>query len=205
MNSHWQLFRITTFGESHGIALWVVIDGLPSNFLIDMGNIRNELARRKPGQSNITTQRKEDDENFEVLSGLFEWKTTGHPVTIIVKNMMKNQETIVISRTSFVRIMRDLTYHLKYGVRDYRGGGRSSWRETLSRVIAGAIAKQFLLERLGVKIVAFTKQVGEFEAKNIDFDFIEQISSERQIRVYLIRWLPWLKLCKKMEIVSEEL
>lgn len=174
MNSHWQLFRITTFGESHGIALWVVIDGLPSNFLIDMGNIRNELARRKPGQSNITTQRKEDDENFEVLSGLFEWKTTGHPVTIIVKNSDQKSGDYSNIKDLFRPNHADLTYHLKYGVRDYRGGGRSSWRETLSRVIAGAIAKQFLLERLGVKIVAFTKQVGEFEAKNIDFDFIEQ-------------------------------
>ncbi|MDP2103512.1 MAG: chorismate synthase [Candidatus Gracilibacteria bacterium] len=174
MNSHGQLFRITTFGESHGEALGVVIDGCPSGFLVDLDNIRAELTRRKPGQSDITTQRKEDDENFEVLSGLFEGKTTGHPITIMVRNANQKSKDYSNIKDLFRPNHADLTYHLKYGIRDYRGGGRSSGRETLSRVIAGAIAKQFLREKLGIKIIAYTQKIAEYEVKNRDFDYIEQ-------------------------------
>ncbi len=174
MNTHWTLFKITTFWESHGNALWVVIDWLPSNFEIDMDNIANELGRRKPGQSVITTQRKENDENFEVLSGIFEWKSTGHPITIIVKNENQKSNDYSNIKDLFRPNHADLTYHLKYGIRDYRWGWRSSGRETLSRVIAWAIAKQYLKEKFGIEIFAFTKQVWEFKAEKIDYKFIEQ-------------------------------
>ncbi|MBP9779058.1 chorismate synthase [Candidatus Gracilibacteria bacterium] len=174
MNSHGQLFRITTFGESHGIALGVTIDGLPSNFLVDLENIRYELARRKPGQSTITTQRQENDEDFEVLSGLFEGKSTGHPITIIVRNKDQKSGDYDNIREIYRPNHADLTYSLKYGIRDHRGGGRSSGRETLSRVIAGAIAKQFLSEKLGIKIFAYTKQVAHIKGETIDQDHIEK-------------------------------
>lgn len=174
MNTHWTLFKITTFWESHGNALGVVIDGLPSNFEIDLDNIAFELGRRKPGQSAITTQRKENDEDFEVLSGIFEWKSTGHPITIIVKNENQKSKDYSNIKDLFRPNHADLTYHLKYGIRDYRWGWRSSGRETLSRVIAWAIAKQYLKEKFGIEIFAFTKQVGEFKAEKIDYKAIEQ-------------------------------
>lgn len=173
MNSHWQLFRITTFWESHGIALWVVLDWLPSGFLIDLENIRNELTRRKPGQSSITTQRQENDEDFEILSGLFEWKTTGHPITIIVRNKDQKSGDYDNIRDIYRPNHADLTYSLKYGIRDHRGGGRSSGRETLSRVIAWAIAKQFLSEKLWIKIFAYTKQVAHLKGISVDREYIE--------------------------------
>lgn len=174
MNTYWKLLKITTFWESHWPALWVVIDWFPSNFIIDFDNIRNELARRKPGQSKITTQRQENDEDFEVLSGLFEWKTTWHPITIIVKN--KNQESRDYDNIKdlYRPNHADYCYDLKYGIRDYRWGWRSSWRETLSRVIAWAIAKQFLKEKLWVQIFAYTKQLADIIGTKIDLDFIEK-------------------------------
>lgn len=174
MNTHWNIFKITTFWESHGEALWVVIDSFPANFEIDLENIKKELARRKPWQSEITTKRQENDENFEILSGVFEWKTTWQPIAIIVRNKNQNSKDYSNIKDLFRPNHADLTYHLKYSIRDYRWWGRSSWRETLSRVIAWAIAKQYLKEKYWVEIFAYTKQVGEFEAKNIDIDFIEK-------------------------------
>ncbi|MDD5770454.1 MAG: chorismate synthase [Candidatus Gracilibacteria bacterium] len=174
MNTHGNLFRITTFGESHGNALGVVIDGLPANFKIDLENIAYELGRRKPGQSKITTQRKENDEDFEILSGIFEGYSTGHPITIIVKNENQKSKDYNNIKDLFRPNHADLTYFLKYGIRDYRGGGRSSGRETLSRVIAGAIAKQYLKEKFGIEIFAFTKQVGKYKCENINYSFIEE-------------------------------
>lgn len=174
MNTHWTLFRITTFWESHGPALGVVIDWLPSNFEIDMDNIANELGRRKPGQSAITTQRKENDENFEILSWVFEWKSTGHPITIIVKNENQKSKDYSNIKDLFRPNHADLTYFLKYENRDYRWGWRSSWRETLSRVIAWAIAKQYLKEKFWIEIFAFTKQVWEYKITKVDYDFIEK-------------------------------
>jgi len=174
MNTHWNLFKITTFWESHGNALWVVIDWLPANFKIDLENIAFELGRRKPWQSHITTERKENDEDFEILSGIFEWKSTGHPITIIVKNKDQKSKDYNNIKDLFRPNHADLTYHLKYWIRDYRWGWRSSWRETLSRVIAWAIAKQYLKQKFGIEIFAFTKQVWEFKAKNTDYTFIEK-------------------------------
>lgn len=174
MNTHGNLFKITTFGESHGNALWVVIDGLPSNFKIDLANIASDLGRRKPGQSAITTQRKENDEDFEILSGIFEGKSTGHPITIIVKNSNQKSHDYDNIKNVYRPNHADLTYDLKYGIRDHRWGWRSSGRETLSRVIAGAIAKQFLKEKFNIEIFAFTSQVWEFKVQNIDYTCIEK-------------------------------
>ena len=174
MNTTGKLLKITTFWESHWNALWVVIDWFPSNFLVDFDYIKFELSRRKPGQSEITTQRKENDEDFEVLSGIFEWKTTGHPITIIVKNQNQKSKDYDNIKNLYRPNHADLTYDLKYKIRDYRWWWRSSWRETLSRVIAWALAKQYLQEKLGIKIFAYTKQVWDFVAKNIDFTYIEK-------------------------------
>ena len=174
MNTHWTLFKITTFWESHGPALWVVIDWLPANFEINFENIKKELSRRKPWQSEITTQRKENDENFEVLSWVFEGKSTGHPITIIVKNENQKSKDYSNIKDLFRPNHADLTYQLKYWIRDYRWGWRSSGRETLSRVIAGAIAKQYLKEKFWIEFFAFTSQVGEFKAEKVDYDFIEK-------------------------------
>lgn len=173
MNTHWNLLRITTFWESHWKALWVVIDWFPAWFEIDIENIQNELDRRKPWQSHIVTQRKEDN-SFEIISGIFEWKTTGHPITMLVYNENQNSSDYENIADIFRPNHADLTYEQKYGIRDYRGGWRSSWRETVSRVLAWAIAKQFLKEKLWVEIFTYTKQVWEHIAKEIDYDFIEK-------------------------------
>ncbi len=174
MNSHGTIFKITTFWESHWGALGVVIDGLPANFEIDLANIAHELGRRKSWQSAITTARKENDENFEILSWVFEGKSTGHPITIIVRNEDQKSKDYENIKDIYRPNHADLSYDLKYGIRDYRGGGRSSGRETVSRVIAWAIAKQYLKEKFWVEIKAFTKQVGEYKAENVNYDFIEK-------------------------------
>jgi chorismate synthase len=174
MNTHWKLLKITTFGESHWVALWVVIDWFPSNFFVDIDNLKAELKRRKPWQSNITTQRVENDEDFEILSGLFEWKTTWHPITIIVRNKNNKSKDYDNIKDLFRPNHADFTYQKKYWIRDYRWWWRSSGRETLSRVIAWAIAKQFLKEKLWIQIFAYTKQIGDFIAKDIDYSFIEK-------------------------------
>jgi len=173
MNTHWNILKITTFGESHGPALGVIIDGFPAWFEIDLENIQKELNRRKPGQSHIVTQRNEDN-SFEILSWIFEWKTTWHPITLLVKNENQKSKDYSNIKDLFRPNHADLTYHQKYGIRDYRWWGRSSWRETVSRVLAWAIAKQFLKEKLWVEIFAYTKQVWQYIAKDIDLDFIEK-------------------------------
>ena len=142
-NSIGQIFRLTTFGESHGIAIGGVIDGCPAGLSLDLEQIRYELQRRKPGQSVITTQRKEDDE-VEFLSGIFEGKTTGTPIGFVIKNKDQKSKDYSHIKDSYRPSHADYTYQEKYGIRDYRGGGRSSARETACRVVAGAIAKQIL-------------------------------------------------------------
>lgn len=173
MNTHWNILKITTFWESHWKALWVVIDWFPAWFEIDLNNIQNELDRRKPWQSHIVTQRKEDN-SFDVLSGVFEWKTTWHSITIIVNNEDQKSKDYGNIKDLFRPNHADLTYEQKYWIRDYRWGGRSSWRETVSRVLAWAIAKQYLKEKLWTTIFAYTKQVWNFVAKDINLDFIEK-------------------------------
>lgn len=157
-----KLFRITTFGESHGPAIGVIIDGCPAGLEFDEAFIQSELDRRKPGQSRITTQRKEDD-TFKVLSGVFEGKSTGTPITIVIENQDQRSKDYSHIAETFRPSHADYTYEAKYGIRDYRGGGRSSARETAARVAAGAVAKM-LLKKLGVEVNAFVSQVGEITA-----------------------------------------
>jgi chorismate synthase len=161
-NSFGNLFKISTFGESHGPAIGVVIDGCPPGLSIDEDFIQAELDRRKPGQSKITTQRKEDD-TFEILSGVFEGQTTGTPIAILIRNADQRSKDYTHIAESFRPSHADYTYAAKYGIRDYRGGGRSSARETAARVAAGAIAKS-LLKKSGISMQAFVSQVGDLKA-----------------------------------------
>ncbi|GGW64062.1 chorismate synthase [Winogradskyella epiphytica] len=156
-NSYGKLFKLTTFGESHGVAIGGVIDGCPSGLKLDFEEIQNELDRRKPGQSKIVTQRKESD-LVEFYSGIFEGVTTGTPIGFVIKNTNQKPKDYSHIKDVYRPSHADYTYEKKYGIRDYRGGGRSSARETATRVVAGAIAKQFLSN---IKINAFTSSVGE--------------------------------------------
>lgn len=157
-NTFGRAFTITTFGESHGKGLGVIIDGCPAGVEIDEAFIRSEMQRRKPGQSKITTQRKEEDE-FQILSGVFEGKSTGTPISIIVLNTDQKSKDYSHIADKFRPSHADYTYHHKYGVRDYRGGGRSSARETTARVAAGAVAK-LMLRNFGVSVSAYVSQAG---------------------------------------------
>ena len=160
-NSFGEIFRITTFGESHGNAIGVVIDGCPAGLELDLAFIQSELDRRKPGQSAITTQRKEND-TFEILSGIFEGKTVGSPIAVIIRNEDQKPEDYSHLKEAYRPSHADYTYEMKYGLRDHRGGGRSSARETAARVIAGAIAKQ-LLKKEGREISAYVSSVGTIQ------------------------------------------
>lgn len=153
-----KIFRISTFGESHGRAVGVTIDGCPAGLDIDTEFIQSELDRRKPGQSKITTQRKEEDK-VEIVSGIFEGKSTGTPITLLVWNADARSKDYSHIADKFRPSHADYTYQEKYGIRDYRGGGRSSARETLARVAAGAVAKSFL-KLNGITIQAYVSQVG---------------------------------------------
>ena len=175
MNSFGNLFKITSYGESHGPGIGVIIDGCPSGLAIDMEFIQSELDRRKPGQSNIVTQRKESD-SFKLLSGIFEGKTTGTPIHIFIPNEDANSKDYAEWEDIFRPSHADFTYWEKYGIRDHRGGGRSSARETAGRVAAGAIAKLLLRQR-GINITAYTEQVGNIKLEkgyeNSDLSLIE--------------------------------
>ena len=161
-NSYGKIFRITTFGESHGPAIGVIIDGCPAGLPISETFIQSELARRKPGQSRITTQRKEDDA-VKILSGVFEGVSTGTPIAMVIENQDPRSKDYSHIADTFRPSHADFTYQSKYGIRDYRGGGRSSARETAARVAAGAIAK-LLLNESGITIQAYVSQVGEIKA-----------------------------------------
>lgn len=158
MNSIGRLLRLTTFGESHGTAIGGVLDGFPAGIVIDEDFVRNEMARRRPGQSAITTARNEKDE-VEFLSGLFEGRTTGTPIAFVIKNDNTRSKDYDNMRGVYRPSHADYVYDCKYGVRDHRGGGRSSARETAVRVCAGAIAK-LALKQLGIVVQAYTSQVG---------------------------------------------
>ena len=161
-NSYGKIFRITTFGESHGPAIGVIIDGCPAGLSIDEEFIQSELSRRRPGQSRITTQRKEED-LCRILSGVFEGVTTGTPIAISIENQDQRSKDYSHIATAFRPSHADYTYEAKYQVRDYRGGGRSSARETAARVAAGAVAKLFLRQH-GIVIRAYVSQVGAVKA-----------------------------------------
>lgn len=160
-STYGNIFKISTFGESHGKGIGVIIDGCPAGLDFDEAFIQNELDRRKPGQSRITTQRKEADE-FQVLSGVFEGKTTGTPIAMVIMNEDQRSKDYGHIADKFRPSHADFTYTTKYGIRDYRGGGRSSARETAARVAAGAVAK-LLLRKLGVEVYAYVKQVGKLK------------------------------------------
>ena len=163
-----RIFNITTWGESHGKALGVVIDGCPAGLQLDESDIQAYLNRRKPGQSNITTSRKEADE-VEILSGIFEGKTTGTPISLMVRNTSQISKDYSDIASYYRPGHADYTFDEKYGCRDYRGGGRSSGRETIGRVAAGAIACK-ILKQLGIAVTAYTKAIGNIEIDPLTFD-----------------------------------
>ncbi len=175
MNTFGKLFTLTTFGESHGVAVGGVVDGMPPGIPIDIDFIQHELARRRPGQSRITTDRKELDQ-VELLSGVFEGKSTGTPIGFIVRNRNQQSKDYDSIANLFRPSHADYTYYNKYGIRDYRGGGRASARITLSRVVAGALAK-LVLKQKGISITAYTSQVGNItldkDYQKYDFSLIE--------------------------------
>lgn len=158
MNSIGQLLRLTTFGESHGTAIGGVLDGFPAGVAVDEEFVRSEMLRRRPGQSAITTQRNEQDE-VQFLSGIFEGRTTGTPIAFVIMNSNNRSADYDNMREVFRPSHADYVYDLKYGIRDHRGGGRSSARETAVRVCAGALAK-LALKQLGIEVCAYTSQVG---------------------------------------------
>lgn len=172
-NSFGTIFKLTSFGESHGEALGGIINGCPSNIVLDFESIQREMQRRKPGQSTIVTQRKEEDE-VQFLSGIFEGKTTGTPIGFIIPNTNQKSDDYSHIKDTYRPSHADYVYEKKYGIRDYRGGGRSSARETASRVVAGAIAKQVIPT---IKITAFVSSVGEIfidkPYQDLDFSLIE--------------------------------
>jgi chorismate synthase len=171
MNTFGNKFRITTFGESHGKALGVVIDGVPSGLPVSEDYIQKELDKRKPGQSSISTPRKEQDK-VEILSGVFDGKATGTPIALLIKNSDIKSKDYAELKNLYRPGHADYTYEQKYGIRDYRGGGRSSGRETAARVAAGAIAKK-ILEKKGIRVTAYTLAVAGIYAENIDLKKIE--------------------------------
>ena len=177
-NTYGTIFRITTFGESHGKALGVTIDGCPAGIELDEAYIQHELDRRKPGQSKITTQRKEADE-FEILSGVFEGKTTGVPIALVIRNKDQKSKDYSHIAEKYRPSHADYTYQEKYGIRDYRGGGRSSARETAARVAAGAIAKSYLKLK-NIEIRAYVSQVGSLRLEK-NYQQLDLNNSENNI------------------------
>lgn len=175
MNTHGNIFRLTSFGESHGAAVGGIIDGCPPGLDLDMDFIQSELNRRRPGQSHITTPRDEPDQ-VEFLSGIFEGKSTGAPLAFMIRNRNQNSSDYNNLKDIYRPSHADYTYQQKYGIRDHRGGGRTSARETAARVVAGAVAKLYL-NQIGIHITAYTSQVGPIivqkDYKELDFKQIE--------------------------------
>ena len=172
-NTFGQLFTVTTFGESHGAGLGCIIDGCPPNLALSETDIQADLDRRKPGTSRHVTQRREADQ-VEIVSGVFEGKTTGTPIMLLIRNTDQRSKDYGNIAEQFRPGHADYTYWHKYGIRDYRGGGRSSARETAARVAAGAVAKKWLREQFGTHITAYVTQVGEKEIAFEGYEFIAQ-------------------------------
>ncbi|MCF7529839.1 chorismate synthase [Neisseria lisongii] len=172
-NTFGQLFSVTTFGESHGPALGCIIDGCPPGLALSEADIQGDLDRRKPGTSRHVTQRREADQ-VEILSGVFEGKTTGTPIALLIRNTDQRSKDYGNIAQSFRPGHADYAYWHKYGIRDYRGGGRSSARETAARVAAGAVAKKWLRETFGVEITAYVTQIGEKEIAFEGYEWIAQ-------------------------------
>ncbi|MGB0187284.1 MAG: chorismate synthase [Aequoribacter sp.] len=171
-NTIGKLFTVTTFGESHGPAIGCVVDGCPPGLSITSTDLQRDLDRRKPGTSRYTTQRKEDDE-VEILSGVFEGKTTGTSIGLLIRNKDQKSKDYSKIANTFRPAHADYTYQQKFGIRDYRGGGRSSARETAMRVAAGGIAKKYLQEVFGVSIQGYLAQLGPIKAEQVQWDTIE--------------------------------
>jgi chorismate synthase len=178
-NSFGDIFRITTFGESHGGAVGVVVDGCPPGLSLSASDIQKQLDRRKPGQSDITTPRKEED-TIQILSGVFEGVTTGTPILLLAFNKDVRSEDYDHLKRIFRPSHADFTYLAKYGLRDWRGSGRSSARETLGRVAAGAIALKFLKESLGIEVLSYVEQVGSIST-SLDHNDVTQKDIEATI------------------------
>ena len=172
-NSFGQLFTVTTFGESHGIALGAIVDGCPPGLELAEEDIQPDLDRRKPGQSKYTTQRKEGD-RVRILSGVFEGRTTGTPIGLLVENEDQKSKDYGAIKDIFRPAHADYTYQNKYGIRDYRGGGRSSARETTMRVAAGAIAKKYLKEQNGISIQGYLSAIGHIRPEPIDLNIVNE-------------------------------
>ncbi len=172
-NTIGKLFSITTFGESHGPALGCIVDGCPPGIEISTADLQIDLDRRKPGTSKYTTQRREADE-VRILSGVFEGQTTGTSIGMIIENTDQRSQDYSKIKDMFRPGHADYTYHQKYGIRDYRGGGRSSARETAMRVAAGAIAKKYLKQKYGIEIKGYLSQLGPIKPEQINWDFVEQ-------------------------------
>ena len=172
-NSFGNSFVVTTFGESHGLALGCVIDGCPPGLDLSKEDIQSELDKRKPGSSKYTTQRKEDDE-VEILSGVFEGKTTGTPIGLLIRNKDQKSKDYDDLKDVFRPSHADYVYSKKYGRRDHRGGGRSSARETAMRVAAGAIAKKYLSDKQGINVKGYLSQIGTIEVNKIDLTQIDK-------------------------------
>jgi chorismate synthase len=172
-NTIGKLFTVTTYGESHGLALGAIVDGCPPGLALCEEDLQIDLDRRKPGQSRYTTQRKEAD-LVKIQSGVFEGKTTGTPIGLIIENTDQRSKDYSNIKSQFRPGHADYSYIKKYGVRDYRGGGRSSARETAMRVAAGAIAKKYLFEHFGVRIRGYLSQLGDIKIEKVDWDEIEK-------------------------------
>lgn len=168
-NSIGQLFKVTTFGESHGVALGCIVDGVPPNLSLTEADLQQELDRRKPGTSAFTTQRRESD-SVKILSGVFEGKTTGTSIGLMIENEDQRSQDYTAIASVFRPSHADFTYQHKYGIRDYRGGGRASARETAMRVAAGAIAKKYLFEQFGIQIRGYLAQMGSIVCEPLDRD-----------------------------------
>jgi chorismate synthase len=171
-NSIGQNFVVTTFGESHGVALGCVVDGCPPGMALDASDIQDELERRRPGKSRHVTQRKEPDQ-VEILSGVFEGVTTGTPIGLLIRNVDQRNRDYEAIKDKFRPGHADYTYQQKYGIRDYRGGGRSSARETAMRVAAGAIARKYLRERAGIEIHGYLSQLGPIKLQAADLSVVD--------------------------------
>ncbi len=172
-NTFGKLFTVTTFGESHGAALGCIIDGCPPGLELSEADMQKDLDLRKPGTSRHTTQRREADE-VRILSGVFEGKTTGTPIGLLIENTDQRSKDYSKIASQFRPAHADYTYMHKYGVRDYRGGGRSSARETAMRVAAGAVARKFLEQRLGIRIRGYLAQLGPIKVEKLDWDQVHQ-------------------------------
>ncbi len=172
-NTFGKLFTITSFGESHGPALGCIVDGCPPGLELSELDMQRDLDRRKPGQSRFTTQRREDDA-VKILSGVFEGKTTGTPIGLLIENTDQRPKDYSKIKDQFRPAHADYTYWKKYGIRDYRGGGRASARETAMRVAAGAIAKKYMLEEYGISIQGYLKQLGPITIESVDLAEIDQ-------------------------------